>query len=224
MPRFTLNTSHDWLWMKHFWWCFTCSLIILLLWRYYNIYNFLLKSFIITLLLHLLHSSVIIIEFLGGVSFWKMNRAYPKIYATLRHWTIPLIQLPLLIYSLNFHLSNEGLKINQIFDSLKKLPHEDLIIQVEVFEKGQSEDETESGTQYDMTSLVDAFQAVCMKNQSSVHNVDKFLDLLQVLYHIEDNSGGKVKSEKIWQDLNNAAWEIVFVKGLWNFYAFKWFL
>lgn len=89
------------------------------------------------------------------------------------------------------------------------------MFQVEVFEKDQCEDEAESGSQYDMTSVDDAFQAVCMKNQFSAHNSDKFLNLLQLLYHIEEEGGDKaVTAEHKWQDVNNAVWEIVFVKGI----------
>lgn len=104
----------------------------------------------------------------------------------------------------------KDLRINQIFESLKSLSHDDLIIQIELFEKFQHEDEIEGHNEYDLTNLNDAFQALCMKNQFSVFNTQKHLELLQLLFHIEEENS---KESKKWIRVANSVREIVFFKG-----------
>jgi hypothetical protein len=78
-----------------------------------------------------------------------------------------------------------------VFDELKKLSHDDLLIQIDQFEKSQIEDEKEAFTKngFDLNNLHDVFHAIYVKNQNSLISNQKFLELLQlILFNMEDEN------------------------------------
>ena len=130
---------------------------------------------------------------------------------------------------IRFHFKD--LNINSIFDEIKNLEHDDLRIQIELFEKFQNEDEEEAleNKEYDLSNLNDAFQAICMKNQFSPLINRRFLELLQLLFHVDDvmekpgnesdsktyldyNNNNLNKAEYKWNILTDAVREIIFFK------------
>ncbi len=93
---------------------------------------------------------------------------------------------------------NEGLKIISVYDDLKKLPYDDLLIQIDQFEKSQVEDEKEAFEKngFDLNNIYDVFNAVCMKNQNSAICSQKFLELLQlILFNLEEEKPASVSSK-----------------------------
>jgi len=104
----------------------------------------------------------------------------------------------------------EGLRINEVFKQLKKVPcvQEDLLVQIELFERFQREDEEESAGEYDLENLKDAFQAVCMRNQTSAENLQQLLEILKLLFHIEETS-----QQDKWTQAIDALRLIIFFQG-----------
>ena len=108
------------------------------------------------------------------------------------------------------------------------MPHDDLLIQIDQFEKSQVEDEKEAFEKngFDLNNIYDVFNAVCMKNQNSAICSQKFLELLQlILFNLEEEkaatSSSKVNRlkekekrhqdrEKIWSILIETVREFMF--------------
>lgn len=102
------------------------------------------------------------------------------------------------------------MKIISVFDDLKKLPNDDLLIQIDQFEKSQVEDEREAFEKngFDLNNIYDVFNAVCMKNQNSPTCSQKFLQLLQlILFNLEEekttSSTSKICRQKEKEKRNN---------------------
>ena len=104
----------------------------------------------------------------------------------------------------------EGLRINEVFEELKRAAwvQEDLLVQIELFERFQREDEEESAGEYDLDNLKDAFQAVCMRNQTSAENLQQLLEILKLLFHIEETS-----QQDKWAQATDALRLIIFFQG-----------
>jgi len=84
-----------------------------------------------------------------------------------------------------------------------------LLLQVELFEKFQLEDEFEGKGEYDLDNLNDAFQAICMRNQFSVKNSEQLLEILKLLFHIEEPN-----QENKWVQATDVLRKIVFFQGI----------
>ena len=111
------------------------------------------------------------------------------------------------------------MKIIETFFGLKNLTNKDLIIQIELYEKCQLQDEAEALGQshFDLNNLNDVFNAICIKLHSAKKNNEKFLELLQLVFNIEDeknNRNGSAKVPEIWNNLNECAREIIFGKNM----------
>ena len=104
----------------------------------------------------------------------------------------------------------QGLRINEVFEKLKRVAwvQEDLLVQVELFERFQRDDEAESAGEYDLNNLNDAFQAVCMRNQTSTENLQQLLEILKLLSHIEETS-----QQDKWAQATDALRLIIFFQG-----------
>ena len=114
------------------------------------------------------------------------------------------------------------MKLTDTFYSLRDLSNTDLIIQIESYEQCQLEDESDALGQsgFDLNNISDVFNAICIKVQSSDKNHEKFLELLQLLFNIEDGKTNyihKNKSDQVnekWMKLNQCAREIIFGKNI----------
>ena len=124
---------------------------------------------------------------------------------------------------LNIRFEFINLRLNQALESLKKFSslNDDLSIQIELFEKFQWDDFEQNDSKLDMNNLGDVFQAICMKNQFAEANEQKFLELLQILVHLEDENKGADDAKNKWFALTNAVREIIFFKGLIKYPEFK---
>ena len=105
----------------------------------------------------------------------------------------------------------KDLRVNEVLAGVKRLSwiQEDLLVQIELFERFQLEDEAEAKGEYDMENLNDAFRAVCMRNQFSANNSQQLLEILKLLFQIEDSS-----QEDTWAQATNALRQSILFKGI----------
>lgn len=110
----------------------------------------------------------------------------------------------------------QSLKLMSVFDDLKNLPHDDLLIQIDQFEKSQVEDEREAFSKegFDLNNVNDVSNAIFLRNNNSPISNQKFLELLQlVLFNMEEES---TKNISIFNRLKEKEKKLTEREKTWN--------
>ncbi|CAF0767609.1 unnamed protein product [Brachionus calyciflorus] len=98
---------------------------------------------------------------------------------------------------INLRLELITLKFSELYDELKKVQDSDLIIQLDLYETYQREDEAEAFEKngFDINDPKEVFNSICFKNKDSKIKNQKFLELLQILYQLNDDESSAPESK-----------------------------